>query len=85
MNINGDLTLSSYLPNGIEIIKEGLKKAVAKVEGISVKYKGAGTFKINIQAEEYKTAEKNLSKFTESIYDFMKSNKSEAEFIRADE
>ena len=85
VDIKGALNLKSYNPNGIEIIKEGLKKALSKVEGVDVKYKGAGVYNVTVQAEDYKTAEKNLAAFTDTIIDHMKSNKSEADFVRADE
>ena len=84
VHITGDLSLISYQPDGVEIIKQGLKKGLSKVEDVTVKYKGAGTFKVTVQAEDYKTAEKNLAKFTDQILDFMKSYNSEANFVRAD-
>jgi len=85
VDIKGALTLKSYLPDGVEVIKEGLKTSLAKAEKVEVKYKGAGIYGVTVQAEDYKTAENNLAKFTKAITDFMESKKSEAEFVRADE
>src|SRR3989338_4906694 len=59
IKISATITLSSPLPNGINIIKELLKKI--QINGTKIIYLGAPRYKLTLTAEDYKTAEKNLS------------------------
>jgi len=79
IEIGGELVLQSYAPNGVEIIKEAVKKAGNKVE---IRYTGGGTYSIKVKSLEYKDAEKDLKTFIDSVTDFMESHKSKAEFVR---
>jgi translation initiation factor 2 subunit 1 len=78
VEIKGELTLISYAPNGIDIIKEALSKA----KNVEIKYLGAGKFSMNVKSDDYKKAEKILEKNSEAIIDFMEKNKGEASFER---
>lgn len=79
VEIGGDIILTSYEPNGIEIIQEAIKKGGKKAE---IGYKGAGAYSVKVKSMEYKDAEKDLKKFVDTIIDFMESHNSKAEFIR---
>jgi len=85
VTIEGTLKLSSYDPNGIEIVKEALKKAEAvdKV-AIKIKYLGSGSYHIIVEAKDYKQAEKLLKQSYEKAVDHMKKHEGMAEFIRAE-
>ncbi len=82
VKICGDFSLSSYEPNGVEIIKEAVKKGKKTSNALTIKYKGAGTYHLEITAGEYKDAEKILDKVLKTVEDHMESNKSTSEFAR---
>lgn len=79
IEIGGKLLLESYEPDGVEVIKEAVKKAGKKAE---LRYMGAGTFSVKVKSLEYKEAEKNLKNFVDIIASFMESHNSTAEFTR---
>jgi translation initiation factor 2 subunit 1 len=60
VEIHGDLTVTSYAPNGIELIRDALMKAEAVPGKPQIRYKGAGIYHIKVTAENYKDAEKSL-------------------------
>lgn len=65
VKISGDLSLVTYLPNGIEIIKDILKKAMnVDKHNITIWYRGGGKYRIEVKASEYKKAEKIIEKAT---------------------
>ena len=81
IEISGELTMQSYEPNGVEIIKEAVKKAGDKAE---ISYKGAGAYTVRVKSLEYKDAEKDLKNFVDIITEFMESHNSTASFARAE-
>ena len=84
VKINGILELSSLLSNGIEIIKEtlsNLDKLETASEKILVRYAGAPKYRIIVEANDYKAAEKTLSKVSEVVQRRMK-NKGTVNLIR---
>lgn len=82
VEIRGSLKMESYEPDGIDIIKEALKRGKDKT--ISLVYLGAGKFNLVIKAEDFKSAESKLKKSMDAITDYMESHKSRAEFARED-
>jgi len=64
VNITATITLSSPLPDGINIIKDLLKKI--QINGAKISYLGAPRYRLALTADDYKTAEKHLSEI-ESI------------------
>ncbi len=62
VTIQGVLTLNSYEPNGVVIIKEVLKKS-----DLDIKYLGSGKYSIKVVAKEYKEAEKKLKEELEIL------------------
>jgi translation initiation factor 2 subunit 1 len=83
VQIKGVLTLTSYAPNGIEIIKEAIKKAEEKGDNkLSIKYAGAGKYKLLITAPDYKEAEKIIKSSVAAAEKVMEKNDSFFEFER---
>jgi len=77
VDIKGYIDVTSYLPNGIDYIKDVLTKAEESEYDdvdIQVKYIGAPHYMISVRAPDYKIAEdqlkKAVSKIQESIKDF---------------
>ncbi len=83
--IKGRFELSSFDPDGNEIIKEALGKAKnAGGESMSILYLGAGKYGISIKSEDYKTAEKILDNVVGDVTLFMKKKNSHCTFTRTD-
>lgn len=64
--IEGEISLSTFSPDGVEVIKSILMDAEKVDESIIIRYKGAGKYTVSITQEDYKTAE--------GIMESMKSN-----------
>lgn len=79
--VEGELRLRSYLPDGIELIKSALDKALNK-DNVAVLYEGAGKYKIKVKADEYKHAENILEKSKDNVLNFIEKNGGEGEFIK---
>ncbi len=83
VKIEGKLKLTSYAANGVDVVKEALKKAteIGK-ENISIKYLGAGSYNIAVNAKDYKEAEKLLKDALEKALECVRKNEGEGEFVR---
>lgn len=81
VTIKGVLSLTSYKPNGIEIIKDALKI----LESRDILYLGAGKYLISITASDYKTAEKYLDSDLGKIEKFMEKHEGMMDFKRQEE
>ena len=77
------ITLSTYAPNGIELVKNTLK--LCEKAGTVVKYAGGGTYNIEVTSADYKTAEKKLKKALTDAETFAQKNKINFEFQRIEE
>jgi len=80
IEIKSVLELKSYEPNGVEIIKKILGN-IEKTSGISLSYLGGGRYRINIESDSYKEAEKTLSVVESEILSKI-SKKGEGKFSR---
>ncbi|MFC1768412.1 translation initiation factor IF-2 subunit alpha [Nanoarchaeota archaeon] len=80
VTISGDFKLHSFDSNGIDIIKETLKKLKGKQT--KVVYAGSGTYKVTVTASDYKEAEKILEKATEEALEYIHKKKGFGEFKR---
>ena len=80
VSIKGNLKLVSYATNGVEIVKEALKKGTNK--NIKISYIGGGKYSIKVKASDYKAAEKMLKESTEAIINYAEKNDVEASFER---
>ena len=85
VKVRGYFKLRSLAPDGVERIKKALMKAyeVAK-DGVKItlEYVGAPKYRIVIEAEDYKVAEKALKKAVDKVVKTMKKLGGEAEFVR---
>ena len=83
VEIKGKLKITTYAPNGIDIIKESLKKAEEAGRGkIAINYLGSGLYRFMIKAPDYKEAEKLMKNATESAINFVAKNDGTVEFSR---
>jgi len=82
VEIGGNLKLISYSSNGIDIIKEAIKKAQETSKKVSIRYEGGGTYKVKVIAPSYKEAENILDKTTNTAIEHLKSEKGSGEFAR---
>ena len=83
VKIEGKLKLTSFAPNGIEVVKEALRKAEESgKDSISIKYLGAGTYNMVVDAKDYKEAEKVLKEASEKALEYIIKTDGEGEFVR---
>lgn len=93
VHIAGYVELKCPLSNGVEIIKEALKKAeeVIKIKpsgsntngvGVECFYIGAPRYKIRVTAPDYKKAESVLSNAANAAIEMIKKNEGYGEFYR---
>jgi translation initiation factor 2 subunit 1 len=85
VEISGTLFLKSYEENGLEIIRSTLTEAAKISKKCSIKYLGAGMYSLEIEAKDYKEAEKILK----DVLDFVekrigKSKNTEFNFKKKD-
>lgn len=66
VEISGTLKLKTYAPNGIENVKKILVDAEKKGNA-TLRYLGAGSYALRIEAKDYKEAETNLKKALEIV------------------
>lgn len=84
VEIVGNLRITTYAQNGIEIIKESLKKAEDAAKGkIGIRYLGSGTYRFMVKAQDYKEAEKIMKSAAESAMQFVAGHEGKAEFSKA--
>lgn len=83
VEIVGKLKITTYAPNGIDIIKESLKKAEDSARGkIRINYIGSGLYRFIVNAPDYKKAEKLMKNATESAIGNVTRHLGIAEFSR---
>lgn len=83
VRIVGKLKITTFAPNGMDIIKESLKKAEDAAKGrISINYLGSGLYRFMVNAPDYKEAEKLMKNATESAIGNVTKHAGTAEFSR---
>ena len=82
--VEGKLKLTSYASDGVEVVKEALKKAqeAGDSDKVQIRYLGAGTYRIAVNAKDYKEAEKILDRASESALVYIKKSDGKGEFAR---
>lgn len=83
VHIGGELKLTSYAPNGLQEVKDTL--TLAAKAGADVRYLGAGTYHIDVHAEDYKTAEKTLKNAIDPLIQHADKHNIIAEWTRREE
>ncbi len=83
VHVGGELKLTSYKPDGVEIVKDALKKAedIGK-ESTTISYKGAGKYKVSVKSSNYKDAEKILEKLANAAINYVEKQGGEGKFAR---
>jgi translation initiation factor 2 subunit 1 len=82
VEIKGELTITSFESNGVEIVKECLKEVLSKQKNLEIFYLGGGKYSFKIESGDFKTAEKILKESTEFIEKFTDKHNSEFSFTR---
>ena len=85
VEIKGLLILKSWLPDGIEHIRQALinaEKSEYEDVTIQVKYIAAPRYLITVKAPDYKIAEDQIKKAVERACEYIKKYKGECEFQR---
>jgi len=78
--IKGQLKLATYLPEGVELIKDVLKKAEKEGKGkLSITYWGGGRYKFISKSDSYKGAESIINKSVKIVSESFKKS-GECEF-----
>lgn len=81
--ITGKLKITTYAPNGINIIKESLKKAEEAAKGqVGINYLGSGLYRFMVKSTDYKGAEKIMKSATDSAISHVAKHSGTAEFSR---
>ncbi|MBI4438364.1 S1 RNA-binding domain-containing protein [Candidatus Woesearchaeota archaeon] len=80
VSIQGDLKLISFAPDGVEHVKDSLKKVIDS--GAEVLYVRAGKYHIAVKAANYKAAEQIIQKSTAEAINHISTKEGEGEFTR---
>ena len=83
VEIKGKLKVTIFAPNGVDVIKESLKKAEdAAKNKVNINYLGSGLYRFMVKAPDYKEAEKIMKSATETAVGFVTKHEGVAEFNR---
>lgn len=83
VEIRGSLKLTSYDPNGVDIIKETLKKAEeTDKEKTKIGYEGGGKYKLVVNAPNYKEAERIMKNAVDAAIGHIEKKGGECSFAR---
>ncbi len=83
VEIKGHFKISSYLPEGVTLIREALVEGNKVVGNHRLSYTGAGIYSLIVKDKDYKKAEKVLADIKEAVISNLKYEDTECEFIRA--
>lgn len=79
--IKGEFAIRTYESNGVDVIREAMKKALAVKGDFDLKYKGAGAYILLVRAPDYKEAEGVVEQIQTAVLDHL-SGHGEATFAR---
>ncbi len=85
VKIEAYLDIMCPAPNGVEVIREALKRMEAFEEGdvkMIVHYVGAPRYRIVVDAPDYRTAEKMVRKAAQAAIEYVEEHGGEGEFHR---
>ncbi len=82
VSIDGLFVIENYDENGVEIINAFMEKAEKLSEFLTIRFLGAGRFKIMVVAPDYELAEQAVSSFTELMDASLKKTASVYSFER---
>jgi translation initiation factor 2 subunit 1 len=79
--VKGILQLTCFQPDGVEVIKEALSKALKSAgKEAEIIYSGSGKYQIKVVAADYKSAEKKLKDSVEAAKAVIEKSKGKFEF-----
>jgi len=84
IEITGDIKISCYVEDGINVVKEALLAAEGVGKNLTIRYLGAGTYKVEVIDKEYKPAEKLLKQAIDKAQAIVEAKKGVFEFKRTD-
>lgn len=84
VEIKGDLTLESFAPNGVDIIRHALESAEKTSDKLEVIYEGGGKYRFVVKANDYKEAEDILKKSYTTAISFVEKSNGIGEFTRSE-
>ena len=76
------LNISIRTKDGIDTIKKALELLHKPSAGITVQYIGASKYRVTVKADNFKTGEETLKKYTNESIKYVKENGGVAELIR---
>lgn len=82
VEIYGELKIESYEENGVGLINSLMDKVLVISKNLSVRFLGAGRFKIEVIAPEYPVAEKVIDDFEKLLKKELSGTESEYSFER---
>jgi translation initiation factor 2 subunit 1 len=84
VEVRGIMEITCLKPDGIEIIKKALTAVEGKSDNaeINITYMGSPRYRISVKAENFKIAEKAISKAIEKIRSIINKNNGTFNFIR---
>ena len=83
VHVTGKLKITTYAPDGIDVVKDSLRKAQEASKGrINISYLGSGLYRFMVKAPDYKEAEKIMKNATESAIGNVARHSGIAEFTR---
>ena len=86
IEIRSKLKMTTYDSDGINVIRESLKKAQeAGKDSISISYLGSGTYHLIIKGNDYKEAEKIMEKASDAAISYVEKHAGTAELSREGE
>jgi len=86
VQIDGTLEIRSAAPNGVDVIKEAIKKGLAAADedaDVTIQYVGAPRYRIVIIASEYKDAEDTMKKVSSAALEYIIASGGEGVLKRA--
>ncbi len=82
VSIKGTASLFTYAPEGVKLIKDLFKKGSSAKGNISIAYVGAGAYRIEVTAPDYKEAEAVLGKWLKIVNAYADKNQINFNFVR---
>jgi translation initiation factor 2 subunit 1 len=84
VEIEGEVKLKSYAPDGVSIVKKILTSAEKVDDSMKIRYKGGGSYSLTIVYDNYKDAERIMKKATDLIEKEAKKTDCEFSFQRVE-
>lgn len=84
VEITGKFKISSYAPDGVEVIKRVLKKTQALDSNLKIHYEGGGSYNIIVKSSDYKAAEKLMNSIEKTTLEGIQKEGGTGQFSRTE-